>query len=75
MPTIYSHPARLAAIEAGQHRFDTGEPCKKGHFPAPRYISGACVHCAKLQTRANAKREQEKQRAYVASLLKRRKVA
>jgi len=64
----------MAAIAAGKHRFDTGEPCAKGHFPAPRYASnGACVECTKLHTRNNAKRQQEEQRAYVASCLKRMK--
>jgi hypothetical protein len=41
-----NHPARLDAVAAGIGRFDTGQPCAKGHS-SPRYCStGQCVQCA-----------------------------
>ncbi len=73
---LRDHPACVAAIAARQHRFDTGEACERGHFPAPRYVSnGACVECTKASTRANARRKQDEQRAFVADCLKRKNAA
>ena len=46
------HPARLAAIAAGEESFDPGAPCWHGH-QAPRTVStGACVECGRLNKEA-----------------------
>src|SRR5579872_2681808 len=69
MSSAHSHPARLAAIAAGEIKFTTGEPCAMGHTSA-RYVSNAaCVACTAIRTKANAKREREEHRAFVARCL------
>src|SRR5580704_8424149 len=49
VPTMFrDHPARLAAIAAGEKVFDPGAPCWHGH-KAPRTVStGACFECSRL---------------------------
>ena len=52
------HPARLAALAAGEKTFDTGQPCPKGHS-SPRYVSnGGCSECTRLfmQAKTEARR-------------------
>ena len=41
---------RQEAKDLGLDKYNTGKPCKKGHF-ADRYVKGAkCVECTKLQS-------------------------
>lgn len=44
--------SRTAAIGAGDPHYNTGKPCKYGHF-APRYtIDGSCTECRNERVRA-----------------------
>jgi hypothetical protein len=53
MPEFRNHPARLAAIAAGQQTYATiGEPCAKNHEPIRSVHNGTCIECNKLIRRA-----------------------
>ncbi len=43
-PTLADHPARIAALEAGERYFQ-GPPCRWGHDGRRYAVSGACVEC------------------------------
>jgi hypothetical protein len=49
VPTMFrDHPARLAAIAAGEEVFDPGAPCWHGHQATRKVSTGACVECGHL---------------------------
>jgi hypothetical protein len=48
--SLMAHPARIAAVAAGETKFDTGVPCRHGHL-SPRYVrhDGRCVECERIR--------------------------
>lgn len=41
---------RRAAAAAGNTRFNTGKPCKRGHYSDRYTANGACVECLSVKT-------------------------
>ena len=52
---------RKEAIALGLKTYNTGKPCKHGHF-SDRYVQGACIECVKIQTAAWKESNPEKQK-------------
>lgn len=50
-PTFAEHPVRLAALAAGEVRFDLGEPCPHGHISERYTRGGTCVECQRVSAR------------------------
>jgi len=53
---------RADAISQGLKFYNTGKPCKYGHF-SDRYVAGQCVECVKLSSLAWRKANPEKHSA------------
>ena len=49
------HPARIAAIVAGERRFDIGAPCVNGHHSPRSVANGHCIECDRLFDAARRK--------------------
>jgi hypothetical protein len=47
---------RTLAARLGLHRYFTGRPCIAGHVAERQTLSGACVECQRLSSRANRER-------------------
>jgi hypothetical protein len=52
-PVRTKHPARLAALAAGEKTFDTGQPCSHGHTSLRSTATGKCIECNDIR---NARR-------------------
>ncbi|UGA43746.1 hypothetical protein HU230_0036785 [Bradyrhizobium quebecense] len=66
-----NHPARLAAVAAGERTFISDRPC--WHHPAsPRYVSRGqrCVECERIRAEAKQRAKAAKRRASVKTTSK-----
>jgi hypothetical protein len=52
---------RKDAIALGLKTYNTGKPCKHGHF-SDRYVQGACIECVRIQTQKWKANNPEKQK-------------
>lgn len=59
---------RKEALESGAETYNTGEPCKNGHYSDRRTSNGKCIECL----RAASRRAQGKYRAKNRDAIKRR---
>ena len=65
-----SYKSYEEALECGDKRYTTGEPCKNGH-EAPRYVSSKhCTECQRLRTLKYGRKKSSKEKARGARLLR-----
>src|SRR5690242_11919456 len=63
MVTFLNHPARLAALETGETRFDTRVPCPRCGFSLRYTFRNSCVECKAVAKRGARAVEKAEQRA------------
>ena len=66
---------RKAALTKGDKYYDTGKPCKHGHYSKKYTSTWTCVVCVTGRWNNLSKAEKERERAKIAPRLKKWKLA